>query len=123
MKESLQVGIESEMSHDVTEDMSPPHLPVKVLSTPAMIQMIEGTCLVSVQEHLDDSETTVGTHVCVSHVGKASPGEQITIKARLKNIQKRRLTFDTEVHAPSGVISTGTHERAVIDLNRMAGKS
>jgi len=123
MKESLQVGIESEIAHDVKEDMSPAHLPVKVLSTPSMIQLIEGTCLVSVQEHLDDAETTVGTHVCVSHVGKAVPGEQVNIKIRLKDIQKRRLTFDVEVHAPSGVISTGTHERAVIDLNRMAGKS
>ena len=30
----------------------------------------------------------------------------------LSTIEKRRLTFDVAVHAPSGVISEGTHQRA-----------
>lgn len=123
MKESLAVGLEKEASYTVAEDMSPPHLPVKVLSTPSMIQLIEGTCLQAVQPHLDDSETTVGTHVCVSHTGPASVGEDVSVKVRLKQIIKRRLTFDVEVHGPKGPISAGTHERAVVDLSRMAAKA
>ena len=59
MKDSLQVGLSAERTYTVTDDMSPPHLPAKVLSTPAMIGLIEGTCLQAVQEHLDDGETTV----------------------------------------------------------------
>ena len=56
MKDNLQVGIENEMRYTVTEDMAPAHLPVKVLSTPSMIQLIEGTCLRCTQRHLDDGE-------------------------------------------------------------------
>lgn len=122
MKDSLQTGIDNEMEYEVTEDMSPGHLPVKVLSTPSMISLIEGTCLQSVQPHLDENETTVGTHVNVSHVGPAQAGQQVTVKTRLTTIVKRRLTFDIEVISPQGAISTGTHERAVIDLTRMRGK-
>ena len=79
------------------------------------------TCLQSVQPHLDDNETTVGTHVNVSHTGPAREGEEVTIKSRLTEIKKRRLLFEIEVLAPQGPVSTGTHERAVVDLARMAG--
>jgi len=119
MKDSLQIGISNEMAFTVTDDMAPPHLPVKVLSTPSMIQLIEGTCLQNAQPHLDEGETTVGTHVNVSHAGKAMSGEEISIRSTLKEINKRRLLFEIEVTAPSGIISTGTHERAVINLARM----
>lgn len=121
MKESLVAGIEKTMGHEVTEEMSPAHLPVKVLSTPSMIQLIEVTCLLATQEHLDEGETTVGTHVNVSHQGKAMAGERITIDVKLAEIRKRRLTFEINVNGDSGLISTGTHERAVIDLSRMGG--
>ncbi len=119
MKESLAVGLETEQTHRVTPDMSPPHLPMKVLSTPSMVQLIEGTCLTGIAPHLDDNETSVGTHVNLSHVGPASAGEDVVVKVRVAAINKRRLTFEVEVHSPRGVISTGTHERAVIDPSRL----
>jgi predicted thioesterase len=118
MKDSLQTGIENELSYTVEESMVPQHLGVPVLSTPSMIQLIEGTCLVAVQPHLGDTETTVGTHVCVSHLGAANVGEEVLIKTRLSEIKKRRLTFEVEVHSPRGEISSGTHERAVIDTSK-----
>jgi fluoroacetyl-CoA thioesterase len=118
MKETLAAGINAERSYPVTDDMAPPHLPVKVLSTPSMIQLIEGTCLLLAQEHLDDGEVTVGTHVCVSHAGAAMSGESVTVHCDLATVEKRRLTFNVSVTAPSGVISEGTHQRAVINANR-----
>src|SRR5437879_805217 len=75
MKDTLKPGISLEARHTVTPEMAPVHLPVKVLSTPSMIQLIEGTCLQAAQAHLDEGETTVGTHVCVSHSGPAAGGE------------------------------------------------
>ena len=122
MKESLAIGIENEMKYTVDKSMGPPHLPMPVLGTPAMIGLIEGTCLQAAQPHLDENETTVGTHVNVSHSGPANAGEEITITAKLTEINKRRLTFEVEVLSPRGSISTGTHERAVIDLSRFGKK-
>lgn len=121
MKDSLQPGLELEMAYEVQADMAPPHLPVKVLSTPSMISLIEGTCLQCAQPHLDDNETTVGTHVNVSHTGPARLGEEVRVSVTLKEMNKRRLLFDVQVAAPQGTISSGTHERAVVDLARMAG--
>jgi fluoroacetyl-CoA thioesterase len=120
MQPTLVPGISREASLVVTSDMSPAHLPRVVLSTPTMIQYIEGTCLEAAQEHLEAGETTVGTHVCVSHTGGAFEGETFTVRVRLTKVEKRRLTFETEVVSPRGSISTGTHERAVIDTARFS---
>lgn len=114
----MAAGIDGEATYRVTPDMAPPHLPVVVLSTPSMVQLIEGTCLATAREHLDDGETTVGTHVCVSHTGAAREGEEVTVRCRLAKIERRRLTFEVEVRSPRGTISEGTHERAVVDTSR-----
>ena len=71
----LQVGQLFSDTVAITDDMSPPHLPNKVLSTPDMVRLIEGTCLFGVQSHLDDGQTTVGIHVCVSHSAAVASGE------------------------------------------------
>jgi fluoroacetyl-CoA thioesterase len=118
MKDTLVPGIEHEATFTVTPEMSPAHLPVVVLATPIMVGLIEDTCLNSVTTHLDDGETTVGTHVCVSHTGAAREREQVRVTCRLAKVERRRLTFEVEVHAPSGRISDGTHERAVVDTAR-----
>jgi len=118
MKESLAVGVTDEQTYTVTEDMAPPHLPISVLSTPSMVQLIEATCLGAAQPHLDDGELTVGTHVCVSHAGAALAGEDVVVRCSLDKVEKRRLTFGVSVHGANGAISEGTHERAVIDASR-----
>ncbi|MDX1383071.1 MAG: thioesterase family protein [Thermoanaerobaculia bacterium] len=118
MKDSLTSGLDMSRTYVVEDEMSPPHLPVKVLSTPAMVGLIEGTCLEGVAPHLDAGETTVGTHISVSHTGPAMSGEEVVVDATLEAIEKRRLRFAVEVRSPRGAISTGTHERAVVDASR-----
>jgi fluoroacetyl-CoA thioesterase len=120
MQETLVVGITHEATYEVTPDMSPPHLPAPVLSTPSMIGMIEGTCFAAMAPHLDPGETSVGAHVCVSHEAAVPAGESIVIAVRLAEIAKRRLTFEATVTAAADgrVVSRGTHQRAVIDPSR-----
>jgi len=118
VKDTLAPGLEHEQDVTVTEDMSPIHLPVKVLSTPSMIQLMEQTCLLAAAPHLDEDETTVGTHVCVSHAAAAMAGEDVTIHARLVEVTKRRLKFEVSATAGDRVLGEGTHDRAVISTNR-----
>ena len=118
----MTVGISNETRYTVTKEMSAPHLPVTVLSTPTMIGLIEGCCLAAAASHLDDGETTVGTHVCVSHDAAVAEGDEFVIRCRLASIEKRRLTFDIEVDGPRGPVSRGTHQRAAVSLARMASQ-
>jgi fluoroacetyl-CoA thioesterase len=92
-------------------------LPGKVLSTPAMIAMIERCASVLSAEHLPDGKATVGFEVCVKHVGAAGQGARCTVRARLREVlDGRKLRFDVEVREGERTIGVGTHERRVIDL-------
>lgn len=114
MRPSLEPGLAGTFTFDVTPDMAPAHLPVKVLSTPDMIRLIEGACLQVAQEHLDDGETTVGTHVCVSHAASVDVGEAIVVSCHLTERDRRRLTFATKVEHGDRLVSEGTHQRFVV---------
>ena len=118
MKPSLTAGLAGAESYAVTDDMAPPHLPVAVLSTPSMVLLIEAACLALAQSHLDDGEVTVGTHICVSHLGAAMVGESVDVRCTLEAVEKRRLTFNVVVEGKNGLISDGTHQRAVVDSSR-----
>jgi fluoroacetyl-CoA thioesterase len=116
----LVAGLTHEATYAVTPDMSPPHLD-GILSTSRMISLVEDTCLEVVQPLLADGQTTVGTRVDVTHVGTARAGEAVTVRIRLEKITQRRLlSFTVEVAAPDGVISSGTHQRLVVDRSRFA---
>lgn len=116
----LTPGLTSEATYEVTADMRPPHLE-GILSTSRMIGLMEDTCLAAVQPLLGDGQTTVGTRVDVTHVGTAWAGEEVTVRIRLIKITQRRLlSFELEIEAPAGVISTGTHQRLIIDRSKIA---
>ncbi len=114
MKDTLQPGLTSKASYLVTEEMSPPHLPMKVLSTPDMVSLIEATCLLLAQDHLDEGETTVGIHVCVSHSAAAAAGEDVVVSCELTERDRKKLTFATTVHCGDETVSEGTHDRFVV---------
>ena len=107
MRDSLAVGLTGSETHLVTDEMSPPHLPNKVLSTPDMIKLIEGTCLQGVQTHLDDGETTVGIHVCVSHSAAVASGESVDVAYELTEIDRKRLVFTTTITSGDMTVSEG----------------
>ncbi|HYO11770.1 MAG TPA: hotdog domain-containing protein [Thermoanaerobaculia bacterium] len=116
----LEAGLSHEATYAVTPEMSPPHLE-GILSTSRMIGLMEDTCLAAVQPLLDAGQTTVGTRVDVTHVGTARDGEEITIRVRLTRVTQRRLlSFEIAIEAPAGIISTGTHQRLVVDRSRFA---
>lgn len=116
----LSPGLSREATITVTPEMSPPHLD-GILSTSRMIGLIEDTCLAAVQPLLDAGQTTVGTRVDISHVGTAWAGEEVAIRIRLEKVTQRRLlSFQVEVTAPGGVISSGSHQRLVVMRSRLA---
>ena len=88
----------------------------KVLSTPAMIGMIERCASLLSAEHLPDGQVTVGFEVCVKHVGAAAEGASCNVRTRLREVlDGRKLRFDVEVREGDRTIGVGTHERRVID--------
>jgi fluoroacetyl-CoA thioesterase len=97
-------------------------LPVKVLSTPGMIAMMERCATTLSWENLDDGKATVGFEVCIKHVAAAAEGSTCTVTAKLREVvDERKLRFDVEVRDGERTIGIGTHERRVIDRSNFGG--
>jgi predicted thioesterase len=95
-------------------------LPIPVLSTPAMIAMMERAATLLVLPALPDGKVSVGFEVCVKHVASAFETARCTVRARLDDVEEqRKLRFSVEVVDADGrTIGVGTHERRVIDPGR-----
>lgn len=119
----LSAGASHSLIVKVGPDMTPAHLaPLVVLATPEMIRLMEEASTTAVQAALDEtSQTTVGTHVDVSHESAAREGDEVTVKAELVAIDGPRLTFRVEARVDDRIIGRGTHRRYVIERSRFAG--
>src|SRR6185437_4234574 len=90
-------------------------IPVKVLSTPGMIAMMERTAAMLALEQLPEGQATFGFEVCVKHVAGAVEGAQCTVRATLREVvDERKYRFDVEVLEGDRTIGVGTHERRVV---------
>jgi fluoroacetyl-CoA thioesterase len=120
---SLEQGIEGTQEFEVEGRLLTDvggTLPSSVLSTPAMIAMMERTASLLVYPRLADGQATVGFEVCIKHVAAATQGTRCRARARLEQIvDGRKLRFAVEVVTVDGrTIGVGTHERRVISAGR-----
>ena len=119
MGHSLEVGIENTTTFEVDGALLTDvggTIPAAVLSTPAMIAMMERTASMLAYPRLGPGKATVGFEVCVKHVAAAAEGTRCTARARLEEIvDGRKLRFAVEVVADDGrTIGVGTHERRIV---------
>jgi fluoroacetyl-CoA thioesterase len=90
-------------------------IPVKVLSTPGMIGMMERCSAMLALEHLPEGRATVGFEVCIKHVAAAQEGATCTVTAKLVEVvDGRKWRFDVEVREGDRTLGVGTHERRVV---------
>lgn len=120
MADSLAVGIEGSQEFVVDGPLLTDvggALNSAVLSTPAMIAMMEHTASQLVHPKLNAGRATVGFEVCIKHVGAAPKGTRCSARARLEEIvDGRKLRFAVEVLSEDGrTIGVGRHERRIVD--------
>lgn len=91
---------------------------VAVFATPAMIALMEAAAAAAVAPALAPGETTVGTAVNVRHTAATPIGLRVTARAVLTAVAGRRLEFRVEAWDERESIGAGSHERAVVSLDR-----
>lgn len=95
---------------------------LEVFATPAMIALMEKTCLESVNDKIGEGNTTVGIAVNIKHL-KASPvGVTIRCEAKLVEVDRRRLVFEVRCFEGETLIGEGTHERFIVDSEKFMNK-
>jgi fluoroacetyl-CoA thioesterase len=94
-----------------------------VLATGFMVGLLEWACIELLRPHLDwPAEQSLGTHVDFSHLAATPPGFTVTVDATLESIEGRKLVFSLVAHDGIDTISTGRHERVLIDAARFGSK-
>jgi predicted thioesterase len=119
MKDGLIPGLSDRQTYVTTQSMRASQLTSDVFSTPAMIGLMEGTCVRLVQPYLDDNEQTVGIHVDVRHMAPTKIGQSVTVTAELLEVKDDKMRFAVSAVNDSDVkIGEGTHRRAVINTKK-----
>ena len=122
----MQIGITGKQTITVTEEKTAQAMgsgTLPVFATPAMIALMENTASKSVEAKLDEGAGTVGTLINVKHVAATPVGMDVTCETKLVEVDRKRLVFEVKAYDAAGVIGEGTHERFIIDNERILAKA
>lgn len=132
MKASLKTGIQYTHTFIVPKSKTVPALypeadefiaMPEVFATGFLVGFLEWACIKAINPHLDwPQEQTVGTHINVSHQAATPAGLKVTANVELVAIEGRKLVFNVEAHDSIELISTGTHERFIINREKFDAK-
>ncbi len=123
----LSVGDTHTMSYLVPENKTVPYVipesddfksMPKVFATAFLVGATEWACMDALRPHLDPDQTSVGIDIDISHEAATLPGMTLTFELTVTEVGERTVTWEVETHDEAGVISRGTHSRAVIDKQR-----
>jgi fluoroacetyl-CoA thioesterase len=124
MKDGMVPGLTHTQTYVTTLEMRAKQLAADIFSTPAMIGLMEYTCVLLVAPYLDGKEQTVGIHVDVRHMAPTKIGQSVTVTAELLEIKDNKLRFALSAVNDQGVkIGEGTHRRALIDTKNFATRA
>src|SRR6185312_13995072 len=121
MKTDLAPKLARTQTYETSERMRATQLTSDVFSTPAMIGLMEGTCVRLTAPYLDEGENSVGMHVDVHHLAATKIGQSVTVTAEILKIIGNKIRYAVSAVNDAGVkIGEGTHRRAVIRPKNLA---
>ena len=119
MKSELTSGNTRTQTYETTLEMRARQLKADFFSTPAMIGLMERTCVDLTEPYLNPDEQTVGIHVDVRHRAPTKIGQSISVTATLLEVKENKILYSVSATNDQGVkIGDGMHRRAVINTNR-----
>ena len=124
MKSEIKPGLSHSQTYETTAQMRATQLVSSdVFSTPAMIGLMEGTCVRLTAPYLDEGENTVGMHVDVHHLAPTKIGQSVTVTAEILDIEGNKIRYAVSATNDAGVkIGEGKHRRAVIQTKKFAAR-
>jgi len=120
MKESLRPGVSRVSRIEVDRDRTIGFMGEegRVYGTPYLVRDIEQTCRQLLLDHGDAGEDSVGTDIAIKHLAPTLLGMSVEITVNVTAVEGRRVVFDISAEDDIERISTGTHGRFVVDVNK-----
>ncbi|MGZ3525050.1 MAG: thioesterase family protein [Thermodesulfobacteriota bacterium] len=89
-------------------------VPVAVLSTPKLIQLLESAAVVAIRDFISPDQVSLGTEVRMKHLSATPLGMKVTANALLKSVEKNRLFFLVDAYDEKEKVAEGEHERVLV---------
>jgi predicted thioesterase len=90
----------------------------QIFSTPSLVLLLEETAIEALAPFLPDTQSSVGTNVNVVHSAATLLGQVVTCTATVTEVDRRRIVFDITATDGVDTITSGSHERFVVDLDK-----
>ncbi len=117
MAEVMEAGREFDLRREVTPELTADRYGnpgAFVFATPMLVALLEETAIRCVAPALEPRAATVGTRLDIEHKAPTPVGLTVTARARLIEVDRRRLVFEVEASDDHELIAVGTHERFVL---------
>ena len=122
----LTIGLTAEKTFEVTKNETAQEVgsgSLPILATPMLLAWMEDCAISIVKDALPDSQTTVGTAICLQHLKPSAVGEYLTCRAELVAMDDRKLFFMLTAHSLRGQkVASATHDRFIVDIERLMSK-
>ncbi len=124
--DELTPGLSAGFEHTVSDSDTARHwgsggLPV--VSTPALVGLMESAAVIAIISHLAPGQSTVGGHIDVRHLAPTPVGMKVHARAELTAVEGRKLVFKVQAWDEVELIGEAIHERFVIDETRFMEKA
>lgn len=90
-----------------------------VLSTPAVVALLERACAALLRPLLAEGELSVGARMTIAHTAPTPPGMEVRGRAEFLRQEQRLFLFRVQAEDAAGVIATGEHARAIVPRARV----
>lgn len=117
----IQPGAVWELSQTVTEDRTARHIgsgSEQVFATPAMVLLIERTCVELMAPHLPPGHSSVGIAISLRHLAPTPLGKTVRARVEVAAVEGATVSFRVEVFDDVEKVGEGEHKRAIVDVER-----
>ena len=97
-------------------------VPVEVLSTPRLIQLLETAAIEAIRDYIPSDQVSLGTELRIKHLSATPLGMKVTANALLRGIEKNRLLFLVDAYDEREKVAEGEHERVLVSRERFLQK-
>ena len=97
---------------------------LRVFGTPYLLAMMEHAAFELMQRSLPEGKSSVGVEASLRHTAPTPVGMTVTVRAEITAVSENGKMVDFALAAEDGhgPIGEGTHQRAVVDLERFLAK-
>jgi len=89
-------------------------VPVDVLSTPRLIQLLEEAAITAIGDLMPPDHLSLGTGINVKHLSPTPPGKKVVAHALLKSVDRNRLHFIVDAYDDIDKVAEGEHVRMLV---------